>query len=118
MRTFKLNRMKNLNLTNESFIREMPVVQSYSRDNNTPSCTVSVKMRVSPIQAYRIYDEFNESQIGKNEDGSFLVNFTYPEDDWVYGYILSFGNYAEVLEPDRIREIIKNRLQDTLSMYK
>jgi predicted DNA-binding transcriptional regulator YafY len=117
MRTFKLNRMKNLNLTNETFMREMPTEQLVSKENTTFPPMVSVKMRISSTQAYRIYDEFNENQIEK-EDGSFIVNFTFPEDDWVYGYILSFGNYAEVLQPDRIRDIIKNRLMEALSKYK
>ena len=42
---------------------------------------------------------------------------TFPEDEWVYGYILGFGSYVEVLEPPRVRQIITNRLQKTLTFY-
>ncbi len=118
MRTFKLNRMKNLKVTNEAFIREMPAGQQLLQENMPLPEAVTVKMRISASQAYRVYDEFNESLVEKKEDGSFLVTFSFPEDEWVYGYILSFGNYAEVLEPARVRGIIKNRLQEALSVYK
>ncbi|PKM76245.1 MAG: hypothetical protein CVU90_13440 [Firmicutes bacterium HGW-Firmicutes-15] len=39
-----------------------------------------------------------------HSDGSFIVTATFPEDEWFYGYVLSYGNYAEVLEPRHIRE--------------
>ncbi|MNJ70868.1 hypothetical protein D3C77_673570 [compost metagenome] len=52
-----------------------------------------------------------------NEDGSYCVTVTYPEDEWVYGYIMSFGCFVEVLEPEHIREIIANRTQKMLSFY-
>ena len=43
----------------------------------------------------------------KPADGDFIVNMSYPENEWLYGYIMSFGEYAEVLEPTYIRDIIK-----------
>jgi predicted DNA-binding transcriptional regulator YafY len=79
---------------------------------------VEIKMEISGSQAYRVYDEFMEHQVEKKKDGSFLVTFSYPEDEWVYGYIMSFGCFGEVLEPEHIRKIIKVRLQSTLEKYK
>ena len=118
LRTFKLNRMKNLNVLNDTFTREMPLDQPGMLNMTSVTNTVTIKMKISATQAYRVYDEFDENQIHKEKKDSFIVTFSFPEDEWVYGYILSFGNYAEVLEPVRIREIIKNRLQETLSIYK
>ena len=51
-----------------------------------------------------------EGTIEKDKDGSCVVSFTFQEDEWVYGYILSFGQYVEVLEPPHVREIIIKRL--------
>ena len=118
LRTFKLNRMKNLNVLNDTFTREMPLDQPGMLNVASVTNMVTIKMKISATQAYRVYDEFDENQIHKEKKDSFIVTFSFPEDEWVYGYILSFGNYAEVLEPVRIREIIKNRLQETLSIYK
>jgi predicted DNA-binding transcriptional regulator YafY len=73
---------------------------------------------LQPSAAYRVYDEFDENDIMKNEDGSFTVMVSYPEDEWVYVYILSFGSYAEVVEPQYVRNIICKRLEETLLQYR
>lgn len=39
------------------------------------------------------------------------------EHEWVYGYLLSFGNYVEILEPQHIREIIADRARKLLDFY-
>lgn len=117
MRIFKLTRMKNLKATDDFFERTLPK-ENPSILNNIPIANVvTLKLKIDASQAYRVYDEFDESEIYKNEDGSFVVKVSYPEDEWVYGYILSFGYFVEVLEPGYIRKIIKNRLEKTLKLY-
>ena len=67
--------------------------------------------------AYRVYDEFDEDCAERQTDGGFVVTVTWSEDEWVYGTILSFGEYAEVLEPERLREVIKNKTLKTVKKY-
>ena len=38
-------------------------------------------------------------------------------DDWVNGFILSFGEYAEVLEPEHVKNIIKQKAQKISEKY-
>jgi predicted DNA-binding transcriptional regulator YafY len=40
-----------------------------------------------------------------------------PEDGWAYGYILSYGHFVEVLEPDRLRKIIKESAEKIAKAY-
>ena len=61
--------------------------------------------------------EIEETQITKKEDGSFIVSMNYPKDEWLYGYLLSYGPYAKVLEPIEIKEIIKERLKRAMEKY-
>jgi len=42
---------------------------------------------------------------------------TYPEDEWVYGHIMSFGNYVEVIEPEHIRDIVREKMKEALKYY-
>jgi len=70
---------------------------------------VTLKLRIAPEMAYRAYDEFCESMMEKQADGSYVVTVTWAEDSWLYGFVLSFGEYIEVLEPACIRETIKNK---------
>ena len=67
--------------------------------------------------AYRVYDEFEKETITKKENGDFLINIEYPENDWVYGYILSFGEYAKVLAPKYAKEIVKQRVKKMAKKY-
>ena len=53
-----------------------------------------------------------------NCDGTYTLEFDFPEDDWVYGYILSFGTYAEVLSPPHIREIIRKKSEAIAKYYR
>jgi predicted DNA-binding transcriptional regulator YafY len=116
-RIFKLTRMKNLQIIEETFDRVL-LHSSYNEPLGTENNKlVNLILRLQSFAAYRVYDEFDEKQITKNEDGSFTVNVAFPEDEWVYGYILSFGNYVEVIEPMYIRDILKNRLEETLRKY-
>ncbi len=66
-------------------------------------------MKISPEMAYRVYDDFQESNLVYNQDGSITGTMFEPEDNGLYGYILSYGEYAEVLEPEHIRKIISEK---------
>ena len=68
-------------------------------------------------QKHRVLDEFSPDQVVQNLDGSFNVTMHFIEDEWVYGYILSFGSAITVLEPPHIRKIIQERLEESLRNY-
>jgi predicted DNA-binding transcriptional regulator YafY len=86
-------------------------IQGYSKP------FVDLHLRFSPEVLHRLYDEFDDSLIIKNTDGSLDVNVTFPEDEWVYSFILSFGNYVEVISPKHIRDIIADRMRKALNFY-
>ena len=65
---------------------------------------IPVRLRFSPALAYRVYDEFDEGCVTRGADGSLVVSVSFPEDPWLYGYLLSFGLGVEVLEPERLRK--------------
>lgn len=110
LRTFKLTRMKNLTVSNEIFpVRNLPasVTHNTQESNNRPN--VTLKLKIAPEMTYRVIDEFDEDEAERNSDGSFTITVTWPEDEWVYGTILSYGEFIEVLEPKRIREIVREK---------
>ncbi len=113
-RVFKVARIKEIKVLEEHFERELPRKKKEERYNFK---SVLLKLEISKEMAYRVYDEFENEEISKNEDGNFIVNVEYPENEWVYGYILSFGEYAKVLKPNYAKTIIKNKLQKTLKNY-
>ena len=64
-----------------------------------------------------LLDEFEKENISKNENGDFIITIDYPENEWVYGYILSFGEYAKILSPEYAKDIVKKRLDKTIKNY-
>ena len=47
-----------------------------------------------------------------------IVKVSYPEDQWIYSFILGFGEYVEVIKPERIRDIIKEKAKKIIDKYK
>lgn len=45
------------------------------------------------------------------------MTVSYPEDDWVYGFLLSFGDQVEVLSPPGVREELLRRAGAILARY-
>ena len=119
IRLFKLTRVKNLAITDEGFgVRDLsatrPSVQYYPPKEQKSAAFV---LKIAAEMAYRVLDEFDEDLVDRQEDGSFVVMVTWPEDTWVYGNILSYGRYIEVLEPAYIREAMKEKLKEILTIY-
>ncbi|MCI8519296.1 MAG: YafY family transcriptional regulator [Clostridia bacterium] len=113
-RIFKIARIKEIKILQENFERELPKEEDKEKHNLK---NISLELEISKEMSYRVYDEFEEKEISKKENGNFVIKVEYPENEWVYGYILSFGEYAKILKPDYARRIIKQKLQKTLKNY-
>lgn len=113
-RFFKLRRIKELKLLEANFDHKVPK-QVFFTKNTSEEEYVKLKLKFTPRSAFRVYDEFDNYR--QNEDGSFIVEVTYSKGEWIFGYIESFGEDCEILEPADIREAIKARLMNTLKYY-
>ena len=113
-RIFKIARIKEIKTLQEHFERELPKQQKEKKYNFK---NILLELEISKEMAYRVYDEFENSEIAKKENGNFIVKVEYPENEWVYGYILSFGEHIKVIAPNRAKNIIKDKLEKTLKNY-
>ncbi len=113
-RIFKISRMKEIRILDKTFERELP---EEKKEENYNLGSISLKLEISKEMAYRVYDEFESEEISKNKKGDFIIKVEYPEGEWVYGFILSFGEYIKVLSPDKVKRIVKNKLEKTLKNY-
>ncbi|KAB3529173.1 helix-turn-helix transcriptional regulator [Alkaliphilus serpentinus] len=120
-RIFRISRIKELVVNDEVFKRRQTPLMDHMEYEETQKETkrpwVTLKLRFKEEALYRIYDDFDAESIVKNDNNTYDVTTSYPEDEWVYGYILSFGRKVEVLEPPRVRGIIANRLKEALKIY-
>ena len=117
IRIFKINRIRKIEVLEERFTRCFKEDMDMEITEPSDIQCINMKMRVDASQGYRVYDEFSEDEIYKEEDGSFIVSTTYPIGSGVYSYILSYGSYAEVIEPQYLRNEIRKLLRKTLNKY-
>lgn len=114
-RFFKLTRMSNINIILENFNRTVPNKIFSEEDTGYYNELIHLKLRIDKKLAFRIYDEFHNYSLDDN--GDFIVNLDFPSGDWLFGYLMSFGEYIEVLEPLNIRDEIKKKLMYALKKY-
>lgn len=94
-RVFKLSRILDLEILNETFRRrELP-----ESADITGIPYRRITLRFPKEMAYRVYDEFDQSQIRQQENGDLIAAAQMPEDEWLTGFLLSFGTQVEILSP-------------------
>lgn len=113
-RIFKITRMRNIEILEETFERELPKEQERKIYEIK---LISLELEISKEKAYRVYDEFEKENITKKEDGNFIVHIDYPENDWVYEYILSFGEHIKVIAPEYAKNMIKDKIEKMMKNY-
>jgi len=115
-RIFKITRIKNLKSSKETFKRRN-IEEIWSKPKEENNRTIKIVLRIEEKMAFRMYDEFDQASISKSTDGNFIVTTNLLENEWLYGYLMSYGNSAEILEPMHVREIIKRKFEDGLKKY-
>jgi predicted DNA-binding transcriptional regulator YafY len=79
----------------------------------------SVKVRISPGWARWVGEKiWHESQRAKkNGDGSLELSFRVAGLDEIKRWVLSFGPDVLVLEPERLKEMVRKDLSRNLAQY-
>ena len=114
-RFFKLTRIKELEVLTETFTREVsqiPKIETTIKNDRT----IPVKLKFAPQVAFRVYDEFTDNTTEDNQ-GNLYVCIDLPDNEILYSYLFSFGNNVEVIEPDYVRNRMKDKLLLMLKKY-
>lgn len=78
---------------------------------------VDLRLLFAPSAAWRVRDYFHPGEVSLQPDGRLLVTCTFPEDQWLRSFLLSFGSQLEVLEPVCWRDILKEEIKKSLEVY-
>lgn len=101
-RVFKLNRILDLEILDGSFLqRDFPKPIDSAEGEYT-----QITLRFPKEMAYRVYDEFDITEVQRQENGDLSVSARMPEDAWLIGFLLSFGTQVEILSPVRLRDVL------------
>lgn len=109
-RMFKLTRLTDLECTGEPCeLREVP---EYTCDKlRHTKGEIEVTAKFDKSLKWRVIDEFGTELPRFDENGDILLTFTWSDIPAFYSYILSFGDKAEILFPEKyrsgFRELVK-----------
>jgi len=116
-RIFKLTRIRNLTLTDMQFSEREIQLEDEQADTESDAVYLPTdfKFKIEPAAAYRVFDDFGAGQL--QADGSYIVTVSRYECDWLYGIILSYGEYLEILEPPSARETFRKKVEKINEKY-
>lgn len=116
-RLFKVSRMRCLRLGDEkSEYREMDEGMSPDLPGGGSS-RQAMTLQFHPRAAYRVYDDFEDEEIVALPDGSLRVCTEMVMDQWVLGYLLSFGADVLVESPEWLREQVAQEGKNIFTNY-
>jgi len=119
-RLFRISRIKEPEVLPVHFKRRPKSFDSFLQNSHPEGSTKPVNLTLKFDADIRpLVEEFHkEENCIENPDGSLTVKTSMPEDGWVYGFILSYGTYVEVLEPQRIRNNLKEMADNIKNIYR
>ncbi|TCZ76673.1 YafY family transcriptional regulator [Paenibacillus albiflavus] len=121
-RMFKVMRMKDLIIQEETYSRqdipigELPWNQGWMVSNSS-SERMQLVLRFHKRIRHIAEEWFGVEQLEQDSEGNYRIMIDYPEDNWLYGFILSFGQDVEVLQPSHIRDRIQAIAMNIVKIY-
>lgn len=112
-RLFRISRIKNIQLTAKRFERMLEETADIWAAPENYGRLVELELLFSLQVGYRLYDLLNEDVI-KEEQGRIKVSMVLPENEWLYGFLMSFGEAVTILKPACVKEQLIKRYKKAL----
>lgn len=117
-RRFKLVRIRGLKL-GERFAKDNVSIEDirskFNEDYNSKS--IRIVLRFAGRMGAQLNEYFRKENITAAEDGSYIVKDFFPYEEGLVKYLLGFGKDCEVLEPEYLKEEVKNYIKEMLQKY-
>ena len=119
-RLFRISRIKDPQILAARFRRKERSFETFLETNNPSSVDGSVELvlKFDPSVRAMVEEYYQEEECTVLPDDGLKVVTRVPEDGWLYGYLLSFGRFVEVLEPQHIRSIIAKSAEKIAELYR
>ncbi|EKF1880542.1 TPA: YafY family transcriptional regulator [Listeria innocua] len=116
-RLFRLSRMSGLQILEDTFtLRDFQKPQLEMEDI-IAVMQIEIKIRIHQSIIDRVLDYCAYENFYPDGEEHYIVSFPFIENEYHYDILLSFGDKCECLEPLHIREKMKRRIYDIVSIY-
>ncbi|MEK3762550.1 YafY family protein [Paenibacillus sp. FSL P4-0338] len=117
-RRFKLVRIRQLELGPSFAKRDVPDAQiAEVIEHNYSQAGIQVVLRFTSRIGAQLTEYFEKEKISLREDGFYLVTDTFPHEEGLLKFILSFGRECELLEPRGLRAELQQYMHNMLLSY-
>jgi predicted DNA-binding transcriptional regulator YafY len=119
VRTFRLTRISNLTTSTETYEPDeskYDIGKVINHKINNDDKYVNVLMKVSPDARVQMEDYVDADRVYE-ENGILYAKFCYPDEEYLYNTLLGFGDKIEIIEPDYIKDILKERAKRVYELY-
>ena len=115
-RLFRLSRMSNLSLLPDHFERRDATVNCMHNFAEKPEELTQLSLTFHTDILFKISDAFGLDTI--NIDGDYgTIDVSLPDNDWLYGFLLGFGEKLKVNSPSHIANRLKKMAQTIQEHY-
>lgn len=115
-RLFRISRIKELLVTDQYFKSHSEMKESVFYLMEEMGKPITIELSFPKEVSYRVYDTFEDDVIKWNGQ-EIRVNVTLPETEWLYSFIMSFGNQISILYPISLKEKIIERYKIALKHF-
>lgn len=118
-RTFRISRMREPEILPVHIKRKNISFEDYLDEQNRNNTIAMTEMTLRFDASMRnLVEEYHDPEdCSEGPDGSLIVHMKMPEDGWMYGFLLSYGEYVTVLDPPHVRDKLKRSAEQISEKY-
>ena len=109
--------MDSVRETEENFECRVAPLPDLSNEKIFPG-RIRVKALFEPDQKWRLVEDFGPECFVENDDGRLLFTTDHTDLESLVAWLMTFGDKAEVLEPEEAREAVARMAKRMVMLYK
>lgn len=116
-RVFRIPRIIDLQVEDERFKRREKSFHEIEQASMKQTSLTSVTLKFTPEVRTRVEDHFDKENIEILSTGDLIVTEFFPDKEWFFSMVLSFGEHVEVLGPERVRNAVASKIKSMHEKY-
>ncbi|MFH1524614.1 MAG: YafY family protein [Chloroflexota bacterium] len=119
IRTFRVDRISQLEILEQGFdVPQEFDIHAYLAQQGSPQPALTVRMRFSPQMASVARgNTLSWETVEEQSDGAIIVTFLSSDLIWATSWAMAFGPGVTVLEPEEVRQSVREWARATLEKY-
>lgn len=116
-RVFKTNRISSFEVLNKYHNRTLEKDFILHYENNNVE-EINVVLKFKEEVKFRVFDVFNSKDVEIDNNGDVIIRTKIKYDKWLVNYLLGYGEYLEVVEPQWLKKEMIEAVEKIMLVYK